>query len=460
MKTVLAGVAVLLLAWAPVHAAEPVAEMFAYGSKLEATGQQAFYQLELPLEVYQTVTRRDLGDLRVFNAAGQMVPHALRHPENSTVRKDVVTAELPFFPIRSADESIDGDLSIHVERNPQGTIIDVRAAKQQESAATGPIRAYLIDAGSLKRPIDALDLAWAEGTADFLGELRVETSDDLHAWRPLITGTVARLSYQGYQLDRSSIELPRSNARYLRIAWPDNRAPAELSNIIALAHQSTTTNQPQRRWLKLKALPVAGQPQTYLADLEGFLPVDTIRIQLAGINSLAAVRLAAADSATAQQREHWRGLAYNLQADGKTVTNPAITVTPTTSRYWTLTIDNSETALRSAPQLEFGWQPARLVFLAQGDGPYLLAYGSREIESANFSVEALLQKTGSNLHPASIEPGPQFPIGGKDKLLPTAPPFPWKTWLLWSVLVTGVLLIGWMSVRLYQQLHAHEKNQD
>jgi hypothetical protein len=170
--------------------------------------------------------------------------------------------------------------------------------------------------------------------------------------------------------------------------------------------------------------------------------------------------LAAADSVTAPPRELWRGLAYTLQANGKSIFNPAIIVTPTASRYWTLTIDGSETALHSPPQLEFGWQPVRLVFLAQGDGPYLLAYGSREIDPASFSVAALLQKTGSTLQPANIEPGPQFPLGGKDKLLPSAPPIPWKTWLLWSVLVTGVLLIGWMSVRLYQQLHAQEKKRD
>lgn len=460
MKTFLAGLSCLLLACPPVHATEPATEMFAYGTKLEVSGQQPFYELELPLEVYQAVTRRDLGDLRVFNAASQVVPHALRRPESTTIRKDVVTAQLPFFPLRGDIETIDGDLSIHVERNPQGTVIDVRAAESKESTTIGPVRAYLVDAGSLKRPIDALELAWAAQGADFLGELTIETSNDLHAWRLLTTAAVANLSYQGFQLDRSSIELPRPNVRYLRISWPDNRPPAEVTQVIALAHQNQTTSSPQRRWLKLKGSPIADQPQTYLADLEGFLPVDTVQIQLAQNNSMAVARLASVDSPTAVQREHWRGLLYNLQVDGKSVANPAITLSPTVSRTWKLTIDGSETGLHSAPQLEFGWQPARLVFLAQGDGPFLLAYGSRNIEPASFSVDSLLKKTGSNLQPAHIEPGPQFPLGGKSKLLPTPPPFPWKTWLLWSVLVAGVVLIGWMSFRLYQQLHTQEKPQD
>jgi Protein of unknown function (DUF3999) len=85
MKTFLAGLAWLILAGISVNAAEPAADMFAYGLKLEVEGQHAFYQLELPLEVYQSVTRRDLGDIRLFNAAGQVVPHVLRRPDNTTV---------------------------------------------------------------------------------------------------------------------------------------------------------------------------------------------------------------------------------------------------------------------------------------------------------------------------------------------------------------------------------------
>jgi hypothetical protein len=451
LLTVLAG---LLLSWLPAHAVEPVPEMFAFGARLEVAGQQAFYQVELPLEVYQSVSRPDLGDIRVFNAAGQVVPHALRHPENTPVRQAVAIGELLFFPLRGEAAILEGDLAVHVERNPQGTIVDVRAAGQKEPAAGEPVRAYLVDTGYRERPVAGLELVWAEGAADFLGEFRVETSNDLHSWQPLTTAVVARLSYQGHRLDRSRIELPRPNLRYLRISWPVHQPPAEVAGVIALAHQNYTTSQPPRRWFKVKTLPVAGQPQTYMATLDGFLPVDRIRIQLTESNSMAAARLSSRDSATGPKREHWRGLIYHLQVDGRAVIPPAITVGPTTDRFWSLTLDNSEAALRSPPQIEFGWQPARLVFLAQGEGPFLLAYGSSEIEPARFPLKKLLQKTATDagLEGARAEPGPQFLLGGPSKLRSKSS-LPWKTWLLWTVLVAGVLLIGGMSFRLYQQLH-------
>ena len=54
---------------------------FAYGLRVEAAGTGPIWELTLPEAVYRGVTRADLGDLRVFNAAGVVVPHALRLPE-------------------------------------------------------------------------------------------------------------------------------------------------------------------------------------------------------------------------------------------------------------------------------------------------------------------------------------------------------------------------------------------
>jgi hypothetical protein len=49
---------------------------FAFGVPLETSGPQALFQVELPPAVYEGVVRADLADLRVFNAAGEPVPHA------------------------------------------------------------------------------------------------------------------------------------------------------------------------------------------------------------------------------------------------------------------------------------------------------------------------------------------------------------------------------------------------
>ena len=53
---------------------------FNYNQALITPSGSAQYQLSLPLSVYQHSQRSDIGDLRVFNAAGELVPYALRTP--------------------------------------------------------------------------------------------------------------------------------------------------------------------------------------------------------------------------------------------------------------------------------------------------------------------------------------------------------------------------------------------
>ena len=60
-----------------VQAAEKPTD-YAYGLKIEASGSEALYDVTLPPAVYQGVTRRDLGDVRVFNGADEVVPYAWR----------------------------------------------------------------------------------------------------------------------------------------------------------------------------------------------------------------------------------------------------------------------------------------------------------------------------------------------------------------------------------------------
>ena len=61
---------------------------FAYGMAIEAdAAQDALHEIEIPAAVYRAVTRADLGDVRVFNGQGEVVPHALRPRASSSVNK-------------------------------------------------------------------------------------------------------------------------------------------------------------------------------------------------------------------------------------------------------------------------------------------------------------------------------------------------------------------------------------
>ncbi|MEQ1776198.1 MAG: DUF3999 family protein, partial [Burkholderiales bacterium] len=99
-------------------AAEKPAE-YAYGLKIEASGSEALYDVTLPPSVYQGVTRRDLGDVRVFNGAGEVVPHAWR-PRRAEKADAGATVALTLFPLKAvAGANVDA-LAISVRRSAGG----------------------------------------------------------------------------------------------------------------------------------------------------------------------------------------------------------------------------------------------------------------------------------------------------------------------------------------------------
>jgi hypothetical protein len=73
-------IAALLLV--PLTAFAERSSDFAYGISVQPASADALVQIEVPQAVYETVVRADLGDVRVFNAADESVPHAFRRARN------------------------------------------------------------------------------------------------------------------------------------------------------------------------------------------------------------------------------------------------------------------------------------------------------------------------------------------------------------------------------------------
>ena len=90
---------------------------FARSAEFTLEGKGAIYSLDLPVEVYQSLERRDLGDLRVQNAAAEFVPHAFVRPASSE-RKPAAAITLPFFPLLGAPDRKSTRLnSSHIQKS-------------------------------------------------------------------------------------------------------------------------------------------------------------------------------------------------------------------------------------------------------------------------------------------------------------------------------------------------------
>ena len=106
------------------HAAPLTPKDFAYGMTVETKGKASLWQVWLPEDVYQKVTRSDLGDIRVFDASGQTVPHMLRSPE-AAIKEPPKPISLPFFPLYSNDEKKDAGHSLRIITDDNGAVINV-----------------------------------------------------------------------------------------------------------------------------------------------------------------------------------------------------------------------------------------------------------------------------------------------------------------------------------------------
>src|SRR5690606_15324200 len=143
-------------------------------------------------------------------------------------------------------------------------------------------------------------------------------------------------------------------------------------------------------------------------------------------------------------------VAYRLIQDGERIENASITLSRGT-RLRTLRID-SATALIPPPRLTAGYRPARLIFLAEGNGPFVLALGSATTRYPDTPIDAALAslrtRYGKDWQPAAASLGVARASAGEQAL--RAPPvaYNWKRGLLWAALILAAAIVGGMSIAL------------
>ncbi len=442
----------------------PTPQDFAYAVPLLFEGQDALYQATLPLGVYQGIVRGDLGDLRVFNAQGEVVPHMLRQPERSNTSQPVL-GKLAYFPLRGAANAGLDQLAVRIRRNTAGTLVDISSnaktvdiGSQAKPGAQAKLCGYLLDASALKQSIQALELDWKNSKDSFVGTLTIESSDDLKHWNSVARNApLASLQFGGHRLLQQRVEFPALQAKYLRLSWPPQQQELQLGSINAELAGSRV--DAALSWHKISGGAVAGKDGEFEFDIGAQLPLQRVRIELPQMNTLVQAAL----FSRAHTKDNWlqvnSTVLYKLHHSGQDLNNPDITVSGN-HRYWLLRVEQKNGGIGSGvPQMQVGWQPHQLQFVTRGSAPFQLAYGSSQIKPGEFQMQNVLPKAGQDqaeLKIQSAQTGAQITLGGAARLSPPAPSLPWKKWILWAVLGVSVLLLGWMAYRLVKQMEHHD----
>lgn len=416
-------------------------EDFAYGMPIKAPVAGTAYRLTLPVEVFTKVANEDLRDIRVFNAHGDAVPYEIQ-PAPPKPTPNSQGPSLPLYPLHGDSRAtLDG---LRVTIHSAGTAVDMQAA----GSAPDPhvITSYVVDAREIAKPLSGMRVHWTDGAPEFSGSVRIESSDDLGSWSLVKSdAAVIHLLTGGSELVQNRLEFPSTQARFWRLTWVGKAAPFELTSVTAevapeqpIAPQSSVTVSGTR---------VAGKENELSFDLGAKLPVTQVNLVLPESNSVLKMELLSRARATDSWRSVARGEFYRVSGDGRDHSNEPIHILGDSDRFWLVRETQPAGAIADL-KLQAAWNARDVLFLAQGAGPYLLAYGNASAGQSSVALEPLIK--GVTVLPA--ETGPSYVLGGAERLRSPPPTVPWRMASLWTALGLGVLLLAWMAYRLSKEL--------
>jgi hypothetical protein len=440
----------LLLATSPLHAAP---EDFARGMTITIAEPGLAQRVTLTADLYEWVTRDDLGDLRIYDADGGELPYALRRPTAGESHTE--WQALPLFPLPEPATGSETAAGVNIELGEGGAVVAVRGPVANAPGETG----YLIDASGYPHQPAELALSWPAETPDFVARLQVEASDDLNSWRTLVAAsTLAALHTDGQRVLLDRIELPPVQARYLRLRRLGGTDPLTLDSVRTRARIAI---DPVRHWLSLTGTPKkAGTPNkdTYEFTANGRFPIDRIEATLERETFLIEARLYSRAGSKAPWQDLGTHRFYRARVNGRIAASEPLTSRHPNHHQWRVDLISPSNAI---PKLQIGWLPDEVVFVPQGEQPYLLAYGRAGLTGKPWPIANLLsqldadafQRAGGSPEavfdtlPVAQLASPRT-LGGEARLQPEPQPVDWRTIILWTVLLVGVGLVALFAYRL------------
>jgi len=422
---------------------------YANGMPVRANYAQPLVETVLPDAVYRIVTRADLGDLRVFNADGMPVPHAFCAAPSSPT-PEVTEKSLQVFVLRGR-EQVHGDSSRVAVETSSGTRVNV-----EESAASAPEVVsgliHIIDARD-EQPLRAIRFDWRSPDGASEVKVRIEASNDLDRWDTVVPATTLLLAQQGEQeLRRERIELTGREYKYLRVQRIDAGPPLILNSVAA--EQIAAAEEIEPLWFNAIGM-APMEADVFYFDAQHLAPVTYARVRLPQQNSTVNVSLQSRADEQSPWRSRWTGESYVIVSDTVRRESPPAQFQATTDRYWRMQILKDREVHQNL-MLELGYRPASLRFLAQGPGPFTVAFGSRRAEPAQpAGCDGLLANMSATDRERMIEQGfidPIVQLGGADALKPLPKKTPAKVVVLWGVLVVGVALLVAMALSLLKRV--------
>jgi hypothetical protein len=432
--------------------------------KLDANGNDPFYQTSVSKEVYQYTRSGQLQDLTINNASGEQVPYALipyedLHPQTSTHQD---SKPLIVYPIKENAQSNLNELRIHLQKNAGNTSVDIVSSKgdlnSEGDASKKPNSIYLLDAGKKHVPLETISVDW-QGVDGKLLTLEVLTSDDLQSWSHAGNAVLLKTSNVNSSILQNTISLDSpTEARYLQIRTTEPNSTSFKLTKTNAEYSKVQSISPQLVLQTIQFLERSEDAKKGLVNIDfesaGHFPASYLKIKLPQNNTIT--------SATIQVRnntnEPWQYLTtasvYRLMQQGKTFTSPDVVLSPTVARYWRLQFNQASGGIGAEnPSLSLGWLPSTVVWNARGHAPFTLHVGEKPSIVNNVSIASLMPGYEIEKIQSLANSGLTLEVSANNAATEQAnntwtAPIDYKRWLLWGGLFLGVLLLAGMAFSL------------
>jgi hypothetical protein len=454
----------------PLWAADPVdagnAKSYAVRIPVTPAADAPLQRLLLPAEALVRLQNAGYADLRLFNAAGQPVPMALASVPTPTSTQEN-SVKLPAYPILGAESAgnagLDG-LSLRIEERQGKRVVQLNTGGgTTASGAPQKVLGALLDARKLKEPVASMTLD-ADLPPGQPVTFNVQASKDLRNWRPLAETVLYRAdaSASAASLGDTRLDLSMADLKdhYLRISW--GAAAVTVRGATLLTSQSTALRQ---RVSATMAAPALSNAHELSFVLPFATPVAALKITPQGSNVLVPIRVLGRNN----REQPWALLAssvvYRLGTTGKEQASGPVELRGASVREVKIEADAKTPGFAAAPEITLQFEPAQVVFLASGQGPFTLAAGLAGPSGAAGAFLPMaslipnyqpLQENTLPLAQADVAkaeaPGGSGGLAGP--LVAGAPQeggLPTRSLVLWGILLLGVLALAGMAWGLLKQ---------
>ena len=407
----------------------------------------------LPVASIAALRGANGGDLRVFNASGVSLPHALIDASTDAVaRADAPGQRLVALPIyASTTSTTSGAPTLRIEEGPNRRVIEYSSTKATAATKQEP-RGLLFDTRKVDTEVRAVELEGALPNATIV-KVSLDISTDLKTWRTLVSDApVFDFGNDGPSNRRVALPVAQMfKDQYVRLTTNAPGGP-QIVALTTVGVGSVKTMQPTA--ITLGAPVITADNAAEWTHSTG-MRVSGIRLQTPANNTLMPVRILT----RARAGDPWQSIAstvvYRLPGtSGTDGVNPSLPInTPLASQLRVEALRGySLTGVPLALALEY--PPLQVLFIATGDGPFSVVTGKAGLETASLPVATLMPNYTPGAEFATpllqatnitVESKPRTTgQTAKDSLSELFN----RSAILWGVLGLAVLVLGGLAVSL------------